>query len=158
MSSLNGPTGTETRVSLKAGTARLSRVASDWGCDDGVLRNFLAQIDRLYQRQPYHNSKHGTLASSFPVTKPLVPRVCHSLIGVCAMVASCRQAHPELRKVWSKRSTARHLPHGISSGGTNSQARHAQARLSPLNSLRVPFRWLTPWVYYAEHLASLESQ
>ncbi|KAL8433690.1 hypothetical protein ACSSS7_003720 [Eimeria intestinalis] len=48
-------------ILLDAGTALLSRVASDWGCDEVVLRNFLVQIDKLYQKQPYHNAKHGTL-------------------------------------------------------------------------------------------------
>lgn len=51
-------------VLLDAGTALLARVAADWGCEDVVLRNFLVQIDALYQKQPYHNAKHGTLVSS----------------------------------------------------------------------------------------------
>lgn len=56
-----------TSVLLEAGTALLARVASDWGCDDTVLRNFLVQIDGLYERQPYHNAKHGTLVRFKPV-------------------------------------------------------------------------------------------
>lgn len=52
-------------VLLDAGAVLLAYVAADWGCDEVVLRNFLIQIDRLYQKQPYHNAKHGTLVSPY---------------------------------------------------------------------------------------------
>lgn len=50
-------------VLLDAGAVLLACVAADWGCDEVVLRNFLVQIDKLYQKQPYHNAKHGTLVA-----------------------------------------------------------------------------------------------
>ncbi|XP_026189760.1 uncharacterized protein LOC34623673, partial [Cyclospora cayetanensis] len=80
-------------VLLDAGTALLGRVASDWGCDELVLRNFLVQIDSLYQNQPYHNAKHGTLVahSMSLLCRTLgIFREMNALgVGACLVAALC---------------------------------------------------------------------
>ncbi|KAL8426595.1 hypothetical protein Efla_005172 [Eimeria flavescens] len=86
-------------ILLNAGTALLSRVASDWGCDNGMLRNFLVHIDALYQRQPYHNSKHGTLVAhtmSLLCRTLGIFREMNSLgIGSCLVASLCHDVgHP----------------------------------------------------------------
>lgn len=50
------------------GTVLLSRITSDWGCDEPVLRKFLEEVDSLYQKQRYHNSKHASLVSGIFAT------------------------------------------------------------------------------------------
>ncbi|OEH79698.1 hypothetical protein cyc_07785 [Cyclospora cayetanensis] len=50
-------------VLLATNTPLLSSLASEWGCDESVLRGFLLHIDGLYQKQPYHNFKHGALVA-----------------------------------------------------------------------------------------------
>ncbi|KAL8453503.1 hypothetical protein Emag_001876 [Eimeria magna] len=88
-----------TSILLDAGTALLSRVASDWGCEEGVLRNFLVKIDELYQEQPYHNAKHGTLVAH------TMSLLCRSLgifremnalgVGTCLVAGLCHDVgHP----------------------------------------------------------------
>ncbi|KAL8447358.1 hypothetical protein Emed_004462 [Eimeria media] len=89
----------KTSILLDAGTALLSRVASDWGCDEVVLRSFLVKIDELYQKQPYHNAKHGTLVAH------TMSLLCRSLgifremnalgVGTCLVAGLCHDVgHP----------------------------------------------------------------
>ncbi|OEH79697.1 3 5 -cyclic nucleotide phosphodiesterase domain-containing protein [Cyclospora cayetanensis] len=80
-------------VLLDAGTALLGRVASDWGCDELVLRNFLVQIDSLYQNQPYHNAKHGTL-------------VAHSMSLLCRTLGIFRESAQALNTITLYRMNA----------------------------------------------------